>query len=242
VPESARVVALGVAGAPAPDRLTTAFELSGSILVDTGAAAHALSPEARAAMRHVLLTHAHLDHTLGLPFLLGDLKPVIRGLRQTLDAVREHLLNGHIWPDLSDLAEWEELAPGGTFAIPPWQVEVGPANHTVPCLSYFFRAEGCAVAIVGDTRFDESVARWVAERAPDLCVTEASYPDELAAMSRRFGHQSPRDLRHWRSYLGPSCELLVNHMKPQHEAQIRAQCAALKDPRLRVLSDGDVLR
>lgn len=242
MPQSARVQALGVAGAPAPGRLTTTFHLAGGILVDSGAAAHALPPADRAQIRHILLTHAHLDHTLGIPFLLGDnVRPRIHGQKQTLDAVREHLLDGHIWPDLSDLVEWHEVAPGNTLKLDPWEVEVGPANHTVPCVSYLFRTKGYALAIVGDTRLDETVARWVADRSPDACVIEAAYPDEVAAMASRFGHQTPRDLKHWRTWLGPACEILVTHMKTQHETPIRAQCAALKDRSLRILSDGDVL-
>lgn len=235
--------ALGVSGAPGPGRLTMSFLLSGGVLVDSGAAAHALSVADREGIRQLLLTHAHLDHTLGIPFLLGDnLRPRIHGLKQTLDAVRDHLLDGHIWPDLSDLVEWQDVSPGTKLRYDPWEIEVGPANHTVPCVSYFCKAEGYSVALVGDTRFDESVARWVGDRSPDACVVEAAFPDEVAAMARRFGHQTPRDLRHWRAQLGPACEILVTHLKPQHEAQIKAQCKALKDPKLRVLADGEFIR
>jgi ribonuclease BN (tRNA processing enzyme) len=236
------VQALGVAGAPAPGRLTTTFLLSGGILVDSGAAAHALPVAERPSIRHLLLSHAHLDHTLGIPFLLGDnVRPAVHGLKQTLDAVRDHLLDGHIWPDLSDLVTWHEIEQGQKLALDPWEIEVGPANHTVPCVSYLCRAPGYALAIVGDTRFDETVARWVADRAPAACVIEAAFPDEVAAMARRFGHQTPKDLKHWRTWLRAECEILVTHMKQQHETQIRAQCAALKDARLRILADGDVV-
>jgi ribonuclease BN (tRNA processing enzyme) len=243
VQESARVRALGVAGAPAPGKLTTTFLLEGGILVDSGAAAHGLSIEDRQPIHHLLLTHGHLDHTLGIPFLLGDgSRPRIHGLKQTLDAVKAHLLDGHIWPDLSDLAKWHEVAPGATLKLDPWEVEVGPANHTVPCVSYLCRSPGYAIAIVGDTRLDETVARWVADRAPDACLVEAAFPDEVAAMANRFGHQTPRDLKQWRAWLGADCEILVTHLKPQHEAQIRAQCAALRDPRLRIVAQGETLR
>lgn len=239
--DGARVVALGVAGAPAPGHLTTTFLLEGGVLVDAGAAAHGLGPAERASLSDLLLTHAHLDHTLGVPFLLGEVRPRILGLKQTLDVVRGHLLDGHIWPDLSDLATWQEVAAGERLAVKGWEIEVGPANHTVPCVSYLCRKKGYTLAIVGDTRFDESVARWAADRSPDACVVEVSFPDEVAAMSRRFGHQTPRDLRAWRGAVGPACEILVTHLKPQHEAQIRTACAALKDPRLRILADGDVV-
>lgn len=237
----AHAEALGVAGAPGPSRLTTCVRLAGGVLVDTGAAAHALDLDARSGIRHVLLSHAHLDHTLGLPFLLGDARPEVLGPKPTLDAVREHLLDGQLWPDLRELATWREIAPGDRFRLPPWEIEVGPAEHTVPCVSFLFRAPGYALAIVGDTRFDESVARWVADRAPDACIVEASYPDALAPMARRFGHQTPSDLPRWRDALGGKCDLLVSHAKPSHEEQIRAECVALNDARLRLLIDGDVI-
>ena len=236
-----RVEALGVAGAPAPNRLTTTFRLSGGVLVDSGAATHGIPVSEREEISHLLLSHAHLDHTLGLPFLLGKVKPHIMGLKQTLDVVRAHLLDGHIWPDLSDLATWQEVAVGDTFGVGPWEVEVGPANHTVPCVSYLFRANGYSVAIVGDTRYDDSVADWVAERAPDACVTEVSFSDTVGAMARRFGHQTPRDLRRWRSRIGRSCVIHATHLKPDHEDRIHAESEALKDPRLNFPSDGDVL-
>jgi len=236
-----RVEAVGVSGAPAPGRLTTTFRLAGGVLLDSGAATHGIPVAERQAIGHLLLSHAHLDHTLGLPFLLGDARPVVYGLKQTLDVVRDHLLDGHIWPDLSDLATWQEVRIGERFETGPWEVEVGPANHTVPCVSYFFRGGGRAIAIVGDTRFDESLARWVTERAPDLCVVEVSFSDRVAAMARRFGHQTPRDAGLWRRILGPGCQLCLSHLKPGQDDAIRAECAAHRDDHLRILADGDVL-
>jgi len=87
-----RLVALGTAGAPAPGRLTTTFLLSGGVLIDAGAAAHALDPARRDEIHTLFLSHAHLDHTLGLPFLLGRAPLAVHGLRPTLDAVKESLL------------------------------------------------------------------------------------------------------------------------------------------------------
>jgi len=239
--QALRVEALGVAGAPAPNRLTTTFRLAGGLLVDTGAATHGVPVEERKDLKWLLLTHAHLDHTLGLPFLLGDAQPHILGLKQTLEAVQSHLLDGHIWPDLSDLATWQEIVVGDTFELGPWEVEVGPANHTVPCVSYLFRGKGYSIAIVGDTRYDKTVADWVAERSPSAVVVEVSYSDSVGAMARRFGHQTPSDLREWRSRVGRRCVLHLSHLKPSHETRVREECAAFNDPRLNIPRDGDVL-
>lgn len=234
--------ALGVAGAPAPQRLTTAFRLAGGVLVDTGAAAHGIPVAEREQVEHLLLSHAHLDHSLGLPFLLIDAQPRIYGLASTLGAVRNNLLDGHIWPDLSDRAVWHEIVVGETFTAGPWEVEVGPANHTVPCVTYLFRAGDYSIAIVGDTRYDDTVADWVAERLPVDCVVEVSYGNRVAAMSHRHGHQTPADIARWRRRLGPDCRLLVTHVKPAHAAVVHAECEALEDPALHLLQDGTRIR
>jgi ribonuclease BN (tRNA processing enzyme) len=224
--------------------LTTTFELTGGLIVDTGAAAHGLDPAGRTGITDILLSHSHLDHTLGLPFLLAGITPRVHGLPATLAAVRESLLDGRIWPELHHRAEWREVAPLSRLEVAGWEVSVLDASHTVPCLSFVFEArEGMAgpLAIVGDTSLDEEVIAAVADARPAHCVLEASYPDAEADIAVRYGHQTPRDLRVWREALGPDCLLLVTHLKPNHEAGVRADCEALNDPRLRVLDDGDDL-
>ncbi|MCZ6785556.1 MAG: MBL fold metallo-hydrolase [Planctomycetota bacterium] len=235
-----RLEALGVAGSPAPERLTTCFRLSGGIAIDAGALAHAVAPDDFAWLKSLVLTHAHLDHTLGIPFVLGRRELTIWGLQETLDAVRESLLDGRIWPDLSDRARWIDIDPGATYDINGWEVETGPAVHTIPCLSYSFRRGDSHFVCVGDTRHDPDVVAWVAERRPPLCIVECSYPNEDAGMAQRFGHQTPQDLAKWRAALGEATKMLVTHLKPSHEKQTRHECASLGDPGLVLMAAGDV--
>jgi len=236
-----RLEALGTSGAPAPGRLTTTFRLPGGVLVDTGAAAHGLEETEQEEIREILLSHAHLDHTLGLPFLLGVAPLRIVGLASTIQAVRRGLLDGHIWPDLGDRAAWHHVTVGEVLRMGPYEVTIGPASHTVPCLSAAFTGENGTCVIVGDTRPDDAVIEWAARCAPSLCVVEVSFPDAHAALAHRYGHQTPRDLVRWRAALGPDCALHVTHLKPAHRDAIRAECDALHDPRLHILQDGDVV-
>ena len=226
---------LGVAGSPAPGRLTTTFKLGVDTLIDTGAAPFALAPESWARIRHVLLSHSHLDHTLGLPFLAIPGTPRVYGLQETLDAVRESLLDGRIWPDLSERIEWVEIEAGMSIDVGGRRVAIGPASHTVPCLS--FLVDG--VVVVGDTRLDDEVIAWAAAQRPRTCIVECSFADDSHELATRLGHQTPRDLRPWREALGPDCTLAVTHLKPEAGAVIRTECEAFSDPRLRILQDGD---
>jgi len=238
---TAPATALGTAGAPAPGRLTTTFRLTDGVFIDTGAIVHALPPQRRDEIKAVFLSHSHLDHTLGLPFLLGRAPLDVYGNRAVLAAVRESLLDNRIWPDLSRFAQWHEFETGDRAEIGNWTIESGPAEHTVPCASFLCRSSEGTLAIVGDTRRSDEVVAWAAAAKPDACIVECSFPDEWAESSRRWGHQTPCDLPVWRAALGDDCRLYVTHMKPLHESRVRAECEALGDPGLFILQDGDAV-
>ena len=195
----------------------------------------------RAKLDTILLSHAHLDHTLGLPFLLAECEFQVYGSQPTLDAVRENLLDGRTWPDLSARADWHVLEVGDSFEVHGLGVEVGPADHTVPCLSYAVSDRDHKILLIGDTRYSDDVVAWAADQKPDACVIEVSYPDALEELSTQYGHQSPLHVRGWRDALGPDCRIYVTHIKPKHEIAVRAECEAQGDPQLVLLQDGDEL-
>jgi ribonuclease BN (tRNA processing enzyme) len=233
------VEALGVSGSPAPGRLTSAYRVPDGPLIDAGGAPFALDRSLWGGIGAILLTHAHLDHTMGLPFLLAHSSPVVYGLPETLAAVRENLLDGRIFPDLSGRARWEPVGVGDAFSLGDIDVAVGPAVHGVPCASYLLARGGRRLAVIGDTKRDDAVLAWAARQRPTACVVECSLPDADAALAAEWRHQTPRDLAAWRAAVGPDCALHVVHMKPGHEAEIRAECEALSDPHLRLPHDGD---
>lgn len=221
--------------------MTTSFLLSDSTLIDTGAAAHVLPHERRHLVSDILLSHAHLDHTLGLPFLIGRHPITIHGLESTLDAVRRGLLNNELWPDISKHATWNPITEGDEIELGDWTVEVGPANHTIPCVSFFGRNREERVLFAGDTRLDDALLTWATERAPTACIIECSFENALSELAIKWGHQTPNDLRAWRNALGPACRIEVTHIKPLHESVVRAECEALHDENLHILQDGDVI-
>ncbi|SZF01608.1 unnamed protein product [Blumeria hordei] len=74
-----------------------------------------------------LITHPHLDHIAGLIVntagLLGTRPKRIAGLPSTIDALKEHIFNNVIWPNLSDesngagLITYLRLVEGGSPAL-----------------------------------------------------------------------------------------------------------------------------
>ena len=60
---------LGCSGSIALDNRTTSFLLDEHVLVDAGTGVGDLTLDELAAIDHIILTHSHLDHVLGIPLI-----------------------------------------------------------------------------------------------------------------------------------------------------------------------------
>jgi ribonuclease J len=103
----------------------------------------------------VFLTHGHLDHIGGLPYLLRDLgrSVPVYGTRLTLAFVASILRE---WPDLDDV-DLREIVPGSTVEHEPFTVEVVQVSHSIPdgCAFAFITPHGTIVH-TGDIKLDQT--------------------------------------------------------------------------------------
>ncbi|HQC98328.1 MAG TPA: 3',5'-cyclic-nucleotide phosphodiesterase, partial [Aquabacterium sp.] len=143
---------LGCSGSIASGCRTTAFLLDDDLLIDAGTGVGDLTLDALARIDHVLLSHSHLDHVLGVPLLAdsvmrrrgSDRPPItVHGLPATLEALRTHIFNGAIWPDFTRLPTRQQpilrLQPfetGDVLQFGQRRIEVLPALHTVPAVGF----------------------------------------------------------------------------------------------------------
>ena len=92
---------LGCSGSIAAGSRTTSFLLDGQVLIDAGTGIGDLTLEELAAIDHIVISHAHLDHVLGIPLLADSVmrlrlaqepfRPIrVHALAATLDALRKH--------------------------------------------------------------------------------------------------------------------------------------------------------
>lgn len=78
---------------------TTSFLVDHDILIDAGTGVGELSIAEMAAIDHVFLTHAHLDHIVSLPLMIDSVgdrrcKPLmVYGTKAVLDVLRQHIFN-----------------------------------------------------------------------------------------------------------------------------------------------------
>ncbi|KAL8915232.1 MAG: hypothetical protein Q9171_000351 [Xanthocarpia ochracea] len=83
----------------------------------------------RSLISTYLITHPHLDHVAGFAINTAALQQTLRrkrvaALPSTIEAIKEHIFNGIIWPNLSDEGEgavgfvsYDRLVDGGNVAL-----------------------------------------------------------------------------------------------------------------------------
>ena len=88
----------------------SSYLINGTVAIDAGCLGLWGTPQQQEAVRHVFLTHAHMDHTATLAIFVENAWtpsedcPIIYGSPETLDDVQQHIFNNHIWPDFIALS------------------------------------------------------------------------------------------------------------------------------------------
>jgi ribonuclease BN (tRNA processing enzyme) len=227
------------------------------VLIDAGTGIGDLELEDLDPIRHVFLTHAHLDHVAGLPMLVDrvfdedfEVPLTVYAREETLRAVQDHLFNGVIWPDFAKLPSpenpmlrYQVCSPGDTVRIGHRDFYAVDVMHTVPTLGYTVQNSGGAFAVSGDTKTNETL--WpVLNACKDLkvLVIEVSFPDEMARLAAEAGHYCPKTLTRDLQRLRHEPEIWLTGMKPGEEDRIFEQViAAAPDKNIRMLSRGTIL-
>jgi ribonuclease BN (tRNA processing enzyme) len=224
-----KVRVLGCSGAIAKDCRTTSFLIDGDVLVDAGTGVGDLTLAEMKGIRHVLLTHSHLDHVAALPLMIDAIasqlaEPVqVHALAGTIAALKTHVFNNVIWPDFSRIPtvdapfiQFNEIRVGQTLTIGGKQVEVLPAVHTVPAAGYAVTAgKGCWV-FTGDTERNPAFWRRINQMNVAALVIETAFSNREKDLARRSLHLSPNALAQELDCIdkGRSFPIYITHTKP----------------------------
>lgn len=250
-----KLTILGCSGGIGSGRHTTCFKVDDDILIDAGTGITTLSLEQLQAIDHVVLTHAHLDHVLGLPLLLdavGERRAtpvVVHALPEVLAALSDHMFNWQLWPDFREIpsaeAPWVRFDPlqmGERLSLGKRHFTPLPANHVVPACGIRISGAGGSLAFSGDTT--RSAAFTDALNAiPDLrhLIIETSFENALAEIARVSKHHWPDSLAETLQELRIRPEVWITHLKPGNEAAIMDELrTAAPDWRLTALQQGQV--
>ena len=224
-----RVRVLGCSGAIAKDCRTTSFLIDGDLLVDAGTGVGDLTLDEMRGIRHVLLTHSHLDHVAALPLMIDAVASQLDGpihvhaLPGTIAALKAHVFNNVIWPDFSRIPSpqapfvaFHEVQVGQVLELQGKAVEVLPAVHTVPACGYAVTAGGGCWVFTGDTERNPAFWRRVNQLSVAALVIESAFSNRELELARRSLHLSPQVLAEELDCIdkNKTFPIFITHTKP----------------------------
>lgn len=233
-----RVRILGCSGGIGVNLRTTSLLVDNDILIDCGTGVGELEIEEMAQIRHIFLTHSHMDHIACLPLLVDTLFDRRRGTPlmlhcqpETYDALSRHIFNWKIWPNFFALPDeanavirYSPLLPGEISRFGARCIETVKVNHSVPGVAYRIANARSALAYSGDTTTNDEFWRALnAHEKLDLLIIECAFSDTDQDLSEKSMHYCPSLLAEDMTKLKHRPKTCITHLKPGEEAHIFEQ-------------------
>ncbi len=253
-----RLKVLGCSGGDFPGHHLSGFLLDGKILFDAGSLTYVLGEKGQMKIESIFITHAHLDHIIGLPFLADNIivgkhrsRINIFAIPSVVRTIKRDLFNSAVWPDFTEIPNVEksilnliELKAGHSILIGEFTITSYPVHHTVPAVGYLAEdRKGRRFFYTGDAGPTGETWKKLKNKKIDSLIIDVSFPNKMKDLALRTGHLTPSLLREELLNIDPAPEkIYVTHLKPQYYRTIQAELRNLGIDTLRALKDGETIR
>lgn len=221
------------------ERLTTCLMVDGDILLDAGTGISSLSLEELSQIRHVFITHSHLDHVAGLALLVDAAQVnkaggiTVYANQRVIDALKKHLFNWVLWPDFSTIPNahepvmrWQAIDQDATLALDGRLITPLAVNHTAGSSAYWVRGASGGFLFTGDMGSTPQLwERLSSETLMRQVIVDCSFTNADHALAEMSLHYCPRTLGQDIRALPPAIEFLIYHLKPGQEDLIMRELA-----------------
>ncbi|MHC1742436.1 MAG: MBL fold metallo-hydrolase [Syntrophobacteraceae bacterium] len=248
-----QIKVLGASGSEIPGHNSPAFLIDDFLLLDAGTVSISLDDEAQCHITHIFLTHAHLDHIKGIPFLVDNIVSMSQACQLTilsgpevLADLKGNIFNNRIWPDFTTIPSpdrpvmrYQEIGTEKPLELRGYSILATEVDHAVPAYGYIIcnAASDCLV-YTGDTGPTEHIWKRMEGRRVKGLIIEVSFPNELEALALTSGHLTPALLGAEFAKMPIKPETTyITHLKPFYRKQIEAQLAELSGIEVVLLSD-----
>lgn len=235
-------------GRPAARQFCIGAVVNDSVAIDAGTLGLVWPLERQLLIRHILLSHSHIDHIATLPLFLDNVYrdgtdcPTVYADAATERCLREDVFNDRLWPDFIQLSDAETrflnlqlLTPEVTVSVSDLQITPVPLNHIVPTLGFILQEETCVVAFVSDTGPTERIWEVLAETENLQAVfLEASFPNSHRRLAEKSGHLYPEMFASEIDHVADDVRIIACHLKPSHFDAIASELESLNRPNLEI--------
>jgi cAMP phosphodiesterase len=248
-----KIKVLGSFGSEGPGQRPAAFLVNDRVLVDAGTVPGALAIDEQLEIEHALVTHAHLDHVVGLAFLTdsfagaGARRPVVAtGVEAVIQAMRAHMFNNVLWPDFSTIPtaaapvlKFRALAEEAEQRVGDLWVTPVPVDHTVPTTGFIIHDGEIGFIYSGDT--GPTTRLWQAARGLRglrAVILECAFPNRLGALATASKHLTPAFVQREIEKIPPDLPVWIYHIKPPFYQETAEELARIDPSRIQILEQG----
>jgi ribonuclease BN (tRNA processing enzyme) len=226
----------------------SSYLLNESVAIDAGSLGFFHTPAEQARIRHVLITHTHIDHIASLPIFVENAYEgkrdcvTIHGSTAVLDCIRRDVFNDRVWPDFLAMStpeapflKLETLEAHKTVELEGLRFTPVPVNHVVPTFGFLVEGDGAAVVVASDTGPTDEL--WVrANATPNLKAVflEATFPNAMTWLANASKHLTPAQFAAEARKLSVPAALIAVHIKARFHDQVVKELLALGLPNVEI--------
>ncbi len=246
---------LGCDGGSLPRYRSVSLLINNSICLDAGTVTSVLSQEEQLKIKHVLLTHAHMDHIHDLHFLIDNRfvsdnshnEVTLYSTPFILKNIHEHVFNGIIWPDYTKQPGPPILIlkpiDDKPFQIGNLKIQAVKVEHTVEALGYIVSDGKVSCVFSGDTKATQKI--WEeSKKAPHLRAVflELSYSSRKLDLSHKAKHHCPPTFIEELKKIPKDIAVYAYHLKPHFYNEIIEEIKSKKTKNVTILKSDQVIK
>lgn len=235
-----------------PYQYATTYLVNDHIAIDAGSLGFYGSPAEQAGVRHVFLSHSHIDHLASLPIFLENVAGLSDGpvtlyaSTEVERCLRSDVFNGRIWPNFLELthagrpfAVLRTISSGASVEADDVRITPVAVNHTVPTLGFIVEDATGAVVISSDTGPTDEI--WMrAAQTPNLkgAFLELTFPDSHQDLADLTRHLTPGGFVREMQKLPRPIPFFAVHLKARFRAQVAADLLGHRLPNVEIAKFG----
>lgn len=230
----------------------TSYLINDTVAVDAGCLGLYGTPQEQARIKHVLISHSHIDHLATLPAFIENAFEgesdcvVIHAGAPVLDCLQRDIFNDRVWPDFINLSrngvpflKLKVLESGHPVQLEGLGITPVSVNHLVPTLGFVIEDASSTVVISSDTGPTDEIWEY-ANRSSNLqaIFLEVTFPNSLGELASIAKHLTPALLAQEALKLKDSVPIYVVHIKARHYDRVMAELRALGLSNVRIAEAG----
>jgi ribonuclease BN (tRNA processing enzyme) len=211
----------------------TSFLINETVAIDAGSLGFFRTPQEQARIKHLLLSHSHIDHIASLPIFLENVygEPhvvTVHGSEWLLNCLQSDMFNDRIWPDFIRISaqgtpflKTSVLTPLVPLKLEGLTITPVPVDHVVPTFGFLVEDATTAVVISSDTGPTEEL--WHRANAlPNLKAVflEVTFPNAMAGLAAQAKHHTPRSFGEEMRKLRLPVPVFAYHIKARYHEQV----------------------